>query len=317
MCEWKKNHLLVTFGKKTFGKSKECFILNALWQRLCLKGIELEPISQQLVRGEDGSYHLLDLFFPAIKLGIECDEHYHKREDQKIKDRSREEKIVRSLKAEEILLSSRHLTDFEIHRIDAEMPLNEIYQRIDGIISIIEEKISKQEREASGRTAWLSNQEKWKKISNKKQLSVNDDVFFQTIAEAYKLFIPNSNPPARKGFFKAKNSDYYFWFPQLAVLKGESNYVSQNSKGWLNLLSVSDYSITETNLNFKLLERGSKFNYPRITFVKAKDPLGIDRYHFAGIYQFDSFYGSFKRYKRVGSEISWEFTDVLSVQYWG
>ena len=79
--DWKAEYLYKTFVSRTRRKSHECYIVNAIWQRLYMQGYEIEPVTQKYVRRSDGNGHkfaLIDLFFPALDLAIEIDEAYHK-----------------------------------------------------------------------------------------------------------------------------------------------------------------------------------------------------------------------------------------------
>ncbi len=117
--DWKRDHLYENFGKNTSGKAKECFILNCLWNNLVRSGIDIEPVTQQLIRHEDGSRHFVDLYFPVIHLAIECDETYHLSSEQKQIDKERERCILNSLLASQIL-SAVDVSNNQILRINAE-----------------------------------------------------------------------------------------------------------------------------------------------------------------------------------------------------
>ena len=93
--DWKSEYLYKTFASRTRNKKEECYVLNAIWQRLCMQGYEIEPITQKYVRRSDDKGHkfaLIDLFFPALNLAIEVDEAHH--EDQKGDDIERQKEII-------------------------------------------------------------------------------------------------------------------------------------------------------------------------------------------------------------------------------
>ena len=58
----------------------------------------LVPVTQQYVKGNEGEYYFIDLYFPQLKIGIECDEGYHGAREQKALDLERELTILDVLK---------------------------------------------------------------------------------------------------------------------------------------------------------------------------------------------------------------------------
>lgn len=96
--DWKSEYLYKAFASRTRNKKEECYVVNAIWQRLCLQGYEIEPITQKYVRRSDDKGHkfaLIDLFFPALNLAIEVDEAYH--DVKKDDDLERQKEVIRIL----------------------------------------------------------------------------------------------------------------------------------------------------------------------------------------------------------------------------
>jgi len=73
--DWKRDYLYHMFSHRTADKDKENYIINAVWQKI--DSIDLQPVTQQYIRRPNGRYALLDLYFPQLNYGIECDEAYH------------------------------------------------------------------------------------------------------------------------------------------------------------------------------------------------------------------------------------------------
>ena len=67
----KKEYLIKTLSR-TKRKDYENYVIGAIWHRL--NNLEIKPVSQQYVKRSDDKYALLDLYFPQINVGIECDE---------------------------------------------------------------------------------------------------------------------------------------------------------------------------------------------------------------------------------------------------
>jgi hypothetical protein len=75
---------------RTKRKDYENYVVNAVWQRLA--DPYLQPETQRYVRRDNG-YALIDLYFPAVNVGVECDEAYHLGDWQRKSDKAREEEI--------------------------------------------------------------------------------------------------------------------------------------------------------------------------------------------------------------------------------
>ncbi len=61
---------------RTRRKDWENYVVNAVWNRLNDWGVK--PVSQQYIR-KNGKGYLIDLYFPQVNIGIECDEAHHLR----------------------------------------------------------------------------------------------------------------------------------------------------------------------------------------------------------------------------------------------
>ncbi len=79
---------------RTKRKDYENYVVNAVWQRLA--DPYLQPETQRYVRRDNG-YALIDLYFPAVNVGVECDEAYHLGDWQRKSDKAREEEIAARL----------------------------------------------------------------------------------------------------------------------------------------------------------------------------------------------------------------------------
>ena len=91
---WKQDYLYRMFSHHTKDKEKENYVVNAIWARL--DDLNIKPVTQQYVRRPNG-YALIDLYFPQINYGVECDEAYHK--DNTLKDAAREIDLKTALSA--------------------------------------------------------------------------------------------------------------------------------------------------------------------------------------------------------------------------
>ena len=58
---------------RTKRKDFENYVVNAIWNRI--NDPRLVPVTQQFIKDQDGN-HYNDLYFPQLKIGVECDEGY-------------------------------------------------------------------------------------------------------------------------------------------------------------------------------------------------------------------------------------------------
>lgn len=127
----KRDHLYMVFGKRTNRKAKETFILNALWQMIHWAGIDdIEPVTQYFLPRTDESgkkFALQDLYFPAVRVAVECNEGFHQNPNNQKQDQERQKDISR-VHASSVLFAKTNMPGYKNFVIDAEAPLQVIYQ---------------------------------------------------------------------------------------------------------------------------------------------------------------------------------------------
>ena len=138
---WKQRYLYRMFSHHTKDKEMENYVVNAIWARL--DDLNVKPVTQQYVRRPNG-YALIDLYFPQINYGVECDEAYHK--DNTLKDAAREIDLQTALSA----CSEDGLT---IRRVDATLDADALHARIREIVCEIRQKVAEKGEQLS---PWLS-----------------------------------------------------------------------------------------------------------------------------------------------------------------
>ena len=99
----KRDYLVRTFSRTT-GKKYENYILTAIWHKLDRS--DIQPVTQQYIKRSHGHYALVDLYFPQLRVGIECDEPYHRRQWEK--------DYGRDLEMEQMLSASEETKDFKL-----------------------------------------------------------------------------------------------------------------------------------------------------------------------------------------------------------
>ncbi len=264
----KREYLIKTFSR-TKRKDYENYILNAIWHKLDRS--DIQPVSQQYIKRSDGLYALVDLFFPQINIGIECDEAYHL--DNEEKDSNRE------LTMEQMLSAYDETKDFKLYRIKAYEKIEDIERQIDDVVSSIKNKIRQ-----STFPAWDFNESPYNVVIKKKMIHIADRIAFRTIVDICKCFGKNYSG-MQLSFFDIGHG-YQLWCPKLAIYQ-EGKHRSVAS-GWINILSDDWNSIYETNDDPSKINTDSHIaSRPRIVFAKSIDILGQNAYRFLGVFQID------------------------------
>ena len=228
---WKQDYLYRMFSHHTKDKEKENYVVNAIWARL--DDLNVKPVTQQYVRRPNG-YALIDLYFPQINYGVECDEAYHK--DNTLKDAAREIDLQTALSA----CSEDGLT---IRRVDATLDADALHARIREIVCEIKQKVAEKGEQLS---PWLEQEEEWRSIKERGILRTEDAYSFKTIADiCQKCFGKDANYRIQRSFFHVAD-DRMLWCPKLAIELPDGSKVAQ-SRGWINELSADWNVIIEHN----------------------------------------------------------------------
>ena len=287
VADWKRDELYMLFSRRTNRKDKENYILNAIWHRL--NNMDLQPVTQQCILLGDGNRALIDLYFPQIKYGIECDEEYHK--SNTFADLQRTDNIEQALSAVSID------SDFTLKRIDATASLNDINTAITDTVIEIQERIADLEKPL----IWRSVQEQIEAVIEKGVLSDSDLIPFPTQAAAGPCF--GRCPKNWQKSYFSLNDEYQIWFPKLA-LEIDGNLKAQSYSGWINVLANDWSSIIEYNekINGKGIDRHQKKK--RVTFAKSKDVYGRNAYRFIGVFlHYETNQKGQRIYKRISNQI--------------
>lgn len=255
-------YLIKTFSR-TKRKDYENYILNAVWQKMdCL---DIRPVTQQYVKGNDNEYYLIDLYFPQINVGVEVDEAFHKK--------NIESDLKRELTIEEKLSSIREDSLFELKRIDATLSLQELTKRIEIVSAEINEKIVDKKI-----TKWDTDVSIKERIKKNGYISVDDFYRFRLITDvANQLFFKNYKGYQQASFIVNIGDELtHVWFPTISTKEKEEH--SQ----WLNYLNEDWSVITEVNIR----EDGKTVDHEvgdlRAVFAKIKDNFGKFSYRYIG-----------------------------------
>lgn len=279
-----KTLYLVKTLSRTNRKDYENYVINAIWQRL--NNSDIEVVSQQyvedIINTNRRSHYFIDLYFPTLNIGIECDEAFHKK--QLKRDREREASIY------DVIFKIRK-DNYEPIHIDVTQSYEDLQTCINKAVKRIKQKIDE------------IKPPKWKVETpeeyyhTKKIIYVSDKKGFNSINKVCNVLFHAGRDEATKGAsrayfslpnFKGTSLDgYKIWFPQLAVEvigeDGKLKTIAATKTGWNNQLSGDGKTIIELNENNTSYKQDGR---KRIVFLKYKDPLGYNEYKFVGIFEF-------------------------------
>ena len=290
MIDAKRDYLKRTLSR-TKQKDYENYVVNAIWNRL--DRIDIQPVTQQYVKRMDGKYALLDMYFPQVNLGIECDEPFHKK--------NQEQDLVREMTMLEMLGTLQETEDFKLRRVDAGGDLESIEKQINAIVQEIKDILTTKKIDP-----WNIDEKPALIVGRQGSLSVNDSVRFRTINDVAECF---------GKFYKGMQQCYFklgdlnmIWCPKLSIMKDGKN-VSTGSQGWINYLSADWEYINESREEInKIGSMEEQSRKPRITFAQSTNALGQRMYRFIGVYQFieSESNQTVRVYKRITDRITFK-----------
>ena len=292
-----KTSYLVKTLSRTKRKDYENYVINAIWHKL--SNSDIQVISQQYIkneRNENGnSHYFIDLYFPDLNIGIECDEGYHSSTDQKLKDQERELTIF------DVLYEIKS-DKYEAIHIDITGDFINLEKSIQNAVERIKERI----QEIKPPIWEIKTVEEF--FSRKSTVSITDRIGFNSINKICNvLFNANRLEVSRgatrayfalPGFKGTALENHKLWFPKMAKIHNGKT-IAATKTGWANELSEDGEIITERNELDKLYPSDGK---KRIVFMKYRDPLGFDEYKFMGIFEPYKQVNGVNHFKRVRTE---------------
>ena len=274
MNNYRFEYLIRTLSR-TKRKDYENYVINAVWNRL--NDLTIKPASQWYVKNQSG-WHLIDLYFPQINFGVECDEGHHK--SNQSSDEQRELTLIE-------VLSAANNHPYEALHIDVTLPFDEIEQKINECVDKIK-VLARDRRKANDFIEW-TDVDMSEYFKHRQVIRSEDDILFPTIASTVNNLMQLDMKSYQQGYFTPKGLDphYKFWFPQLEI-NGQAQ-----AFGWHNILSDDGATITEYNDDVKSNlpsweYRGTKefLDYTRAVFAKVQDPITNKRsYKFIGVFR--------------------------------
>jgi len=303
-----KLRYLIRTLSRTKRKDYENYVVNAIWNRLADDNIKI--VTQQYIHNPNdkkGRYrYFIDLYFPALNIGIECYEAFH--EKNKKADEEREAKIKEALDEAAMYgaLIQKQIDNekYDQKTIYVNQSYEDVEKQINKCVQEIKDKI-KEKRDNNELGDWVVDAENY--YENRDEITTDDEVGFRTIEQACKIlfsFVPKMEKI--HGYFYPKEfensiyKDHQLWFPKLAIRDDNNKFIA--AKKWKNLLANNGETIIEEHED-DLKKSGSEpEKNPRIVFVQYKSSLGNFERRFIGIFKFDRVENG-KRYYNRDSKI--------------
>lgn len=290
-----KTRYLIKTLSRTKRKDYENYVVNAIWNRISKK---IRPVTQQYVSNpyDERRHYFIDLYFPLINMGIECDELQHIANCDD--DIERESVIGFTIQHE---LSKVKLNDNyevchvkiyeEIEGNDGEkthrmLSYEELESQIDDAVKKINkrlEEISDEEIEHDWNILWPAEY-----FKDKTKIKTSENVIFKTQREINTIIF-NTDYALQKGGYKLPTfegnslfNNHIVWYPQLVIEKPNGEKLARTD--WYNQLLDGGTVIEEYHAT-RVDEHDP--NEKKIVFAKDKDYLGNDGYKFVGIFALD------------------------------
>ena len=206
-----------------------------------------------------------------MNIGIEVDEAYH--EKQQEKDRIREMDIFDVLS----LINENSYTSI---RIKVGETFDELEKQIDDAVGRIKEQIKKYENE---RPLVFSGKD-IKDYTNASHISIDDLASFSTIVEISNTVLGKNYKAQQHSTFDIQGNDMA-WFPKLDVRP-------EHNSGWENTITKDGMLIFEESDKNKYIELDK--DTKRIVFAQTKSITGKRVYRFVGV---------FKQKRKIGDRI--------------
>lgn len=280
-----KLYYVIKTLSRTKRKDWENYVVNAVWNRL--GDWDIKPVSQQYIR-KDGKAYLIDLYFPQVNIGVECDEAHHLRNEGA--DYQREIAITDYLdQVSEEKADSYKAIHIKNH-YDADegkqiMELAEFEAQIDACVKQIKAAVARK-KAAHEFCEWADPVIPKQYFCGKEKISVNDKVGFGKVVDICNDLFGSDYGGMQKSYFipsamrKRHGDEYILWCPKLAI---EDKAVA---RGWNNQLSEDGLTITQYS-EISEVSGPERPEEKRVTFAQVKDPItGCREYRFFGVFKF-------------------------------
>lgn len=223
---------------------------------------DLELITKQAVEDVDNDeYYYVDVYFPQIKLCIEIDEKLHKKD-------YREE--IKKLKKSDII----NIKKLKVLKIDGTKSMDEIYEEVDDIVSIINDEVDSLGEKFIPWTNVYNDSEFY---IEQGYIDARENVIFKKIVDACNCLGYSYKGIQKGGLPHPVLDDYFIWFPKLYPNdKWENRIISEGN-------IIYERPVDQEKINKHIKDTIEDSRTKRLVFAKIK---GIG-YKFKGVYKVD------------------------------
>lgn len=272
-----KKDYIVNQLKRTFNKKYENYCITRIYHLLNRNDVQI--ITQQMFRRNDGKIALADLYFPQLNLSVEVDEGHHKFQTEADDKRGHEIIENKSIKDQKLIALGEVIYDyFDEERIDVTTSIENINSRIDEIILLINNRISELGDKFKPWECCDKKPEDYIKLG---KIECRDNVSLRTIQEVSELFNKGYHG-TQKCYFRTNRAEEHVWCPKLKL--EDTDFKGNRYQNEISFDGKYIYETEENNDEFYTYDRK---NEVRIVFPKYRDEIGSWRYKFKGIYTFN------------------------------
>lgn len=256
--------------QKIRNKKWEFFIISRIIH--ALDDDEIEFVTQQYVRKEDGAYALTDLYFPQFDLHLEIDEPHHETEIEKQKDTLRTRDLV--------LMTGHTLKRLKVQKEDGTLKsLPEIRSEVVELVQIIRV----QKKTKSDFVPWnFEKRYSPEPVIERGVIKIADNVVFKRQIDAMRCFGFKGNGWQKGAWTIPDGSNDLLWFPRLFEHGMWRNELSEDGKEIHERAINSD---GRASIEKQRRDISEQPNRRIIVFAKAKDPLGYNLLRYVGTFQ--------------------------------
>ena len=277
-----KKDYIINQLRKTKNKQYENYCITRIIHKL--DRLDIQFITQQLFKRDNGKIALADLYLPQINTYVEIDETHHLKQQEEDKERTKEiEKNNFEIKRKLANLEEVILEPIEELRISANCydSLEDINKNTDLVIEKIKNKIKEK---GDKFVPWTNIYLEPSVYINKGSLSTLDNAKFRTIQEVSELFNKGYKGTQQAYFIVDVKNKIYVWCPTLKLDNDDCKNIPYD-----NELSKDGKYIFESSKenNEKFLNSIINSSEKRYAFAKYKDETGNKSYKFIGVYVLD------------------------------
>lgn len=271
-----KKDYIVNQLRKTFNKKYENYCITRIYHLLNRNDVQI--ITQQMFRRNDGKIALADLYFPQLNLSVEVDEGHHKFQAEADDKRGHEIEENKSLRDQKLIALGEVIYDyFDEERIDVTTNIESINSRIDEIILLINKRISELGDRFKPWECCDKSSNDYIKLGT---IECKDNISLRTVQEVSELF-NRGYKGNQKCFFSTNDNKYWVWCPKLKL--EDTDYKEDKYKNDISRDGKFIYETKKGKPDFYKNER----HRLRYVFPKYVDVTGAEKYKFKGIYRFN------------------------------